>query len=419
MNEPVLNSDDLYPTGLFEVTGIELEYMIVDSETLNVLPICDQILSEISGFIENEVHPEGDEGFAAWSNELALHVIEFKSLKPIINLEETGVLFQQQVNAANAILSKHNAILLPSAMHPWMNPDRDFRIWPHDHREIYDTFDRIFKCRGHGWSNLQSIHINLPFRNNDEFVRLHSAIRVLLPVMNALTASSPYIEGKYSGYYDTRLEVYRTNSGMIPSITGLIIPEPVKNIEEYNTKVLNRIYTDLEKYDTDKIISYEWVNARGCIPRFSRGTIEIRTNDIQECPSADIACARLIIDTLQRLTNEEFSSLREQLNADTGFLHEILISVIKNGGDTFLENVDYLKLFGIKKSCSAMQFWEKMAERFSATESESGTLENIFAHGNLSERLIRASGNSPSQEKLLETYAKLSFCLDSGIQFIP
>ena len=43
---------------------------------------------------------------------------------------------------------------------------------------IYDTFDRIFSCKGHGWANLQSMQINLPFRGDEEFARLHAAIRV-------------------------------------------------------------------------------------------------------------------------------------------------------------------------------------------------------------------------------------------------
>jgi len=233
MNEPAQSSEEVYSIGLFEATGIELEYMITMSDTLDVLPVCDRILHEISGSYENEVYPDGNSGFSAWSNELALHVIEFKSLKPIPDLTGAGELFQREADSANKILEKFNAELLPTAMHPWMNPDKEFRIWPHGNREIYNAFDRIFGCKGHGWSNLQSMHINLPFRNNDEFVRLHTAIRILLPVINALTASSPFIEGKFSGFHDMRMEVYRTNSRLIPSITGLIIPEQVTGIDDY------------------------------------------------------------------------------------------------------------------------------------------------------------------------------------------
>ena len=46
---------------------------------------------------------------------------------------------------------------------------------------VYEAFDRIFDCRGHGWANLQSVHLNLPFGDDDEFGRLHAAIRSSFP----------------------------------------------------------------------------------------------------------------------------------------------------------------------------------------------------------------------------------------------
>lgn len=420
MNEPSQTSDNLYPIGLFEATGIELEYMITDSDTLDILPICDRVLSEISGSMDNEVYPDGEEGFSAWSNELALHVIELKSLHPVREIGESGLLFQRQVSAVNKLLVKHNAQLLPTAMHPWMNPDREFRIWPHGNRSIYETFDRIFGCRGHGWSNLQSMHINLPFKNNDEFTRLHTAIRILLPVINALTASSPFFEGKFSGFHDTRLEVYRTNSKLIPSITGYIIPEPVLGIDDYRNTILSSIYSDLEKYDPDRIISHEWVNARGCIPRFSRGAIEIRTSDIQECPAADIACASLIIEVLKKLVYEEISSLDEQLIPDSYSMYKILLSVIKSGGSAAIDDMNYLRIFRFKRPCTALEFWEKMAGSFfHDSGSDSVYLANIFKHGSVSARILKATGEKPSLEQLKSTYRDLSLCLAKGIQFIP
>jgi hypothetical protein len=420
MNDPSHTSEEIYDIGLFEAAGIELEYMIVDSMNLDVLPICDSVLHEISGTYENEVYPDGESGFSAWSNELALHVIEFKSLKPVTDLSNIGGLFQKEVTYANSILKKYNARLLPTAMHPWMNPEREFKIWPHGNREIYNTFDRIFGCRGHGWSNLQSMHINLPFMNNDEFVKLHTAIRILLPMINALSASSPFIEGRFSGFYDTRVEVYRTNSIIIPSITGKIIPEPVTGIDDYRDHILSRIYSDLSKYDPDKIISHEWVNARGCIARFERGTIEIRTCDIQECPAADIACAKLIIAILKKLVNEEISTIDEQLNLNTESLYNILLTVIKKGSDTIIDNYEYLRIFGLKKPCTALQFWKTMHELYFFDSIEDSIfLSHIFKYGNLSERIIRAAGETPSKERLFSVYKELSLCLSKGIQYSP
>ena len=216
------------------------------------------------------------------------------------------------------------------------------------------------------------------------------------------------------------MEVYRTNSRIIPSITGLIIPEPVTDISDYTTKILGRIYSDLEKHDPDKIISHEWVNARGCIARFERGTVEIRTNDIQECPAADIACAKLIIEILKKLVYEEITTFETQLNLNTESLYNILLTIITNGSSAVINDLAYLSIFGFKVSCTALELWERMAGLyFSDTGGDSLYLSSIFKYGNLSGRILKAAGKTPSKEKLFSVYKDLSHCLSKGIQYLP
>ena len=70
--------DPVTPIPLFTGYGIELEYMIVDRDHLNVLPVTDEVLKNIAGEYINTV--ELDE--LAWSNELVLHVIELKTNGP-------------------------------------------------------------------------------------------------------------------------------------------------------------------------------------------------------------------------------------------------------------------------------------------------------------------------------------------------
>ena len=57
---------------LFEGSGIELEYMIVNRDTLDVLPVADELLKSVVGSYSNDFDKEG----ICWSNELALHVVE-------------------------------------------------------------------------------------------------------------------------------------------------------------------------------------------------------------------------------------------------------------------------------------------------------------------------------------------------------
>ena len=82
---------------LFEVTGVELEYMIVDAETLDVSPIADQLIHKVCGQYASDV----DRGSISWSNELARHVIELKTTVPTTSLTNLHDAFYHQVHDIN------------------------------------------------------------------------------------------------------------------------------------------------------------------------------------------------------------------------------------------------------------------------------------------------------------------------------
>ena len=216
---------------LFQGYGIELEYMIVDRRTLQVRPITDQILTAMAGSLTNEV----ELGEFAWSNELVMHVIELKTNGPVARLRGLAGKISGEIRRVNEILAAHDAMLMPTGMHPSFIPEKETHLWPHDNAVIYDTYNRIFSCSGHGWSNLQSMHINLPFTGDEEFGRLHAAIRLVLPIIPALAASSPLVEGRHGGFMDQRLEFYRVNQRSVPLVTGRVIPEGVFDIPSYQT----------------------------------------------------------------------------------------------------------------------------------------------------------------------------------------
>ena len=263
--------------------------MIVDSATFEVLPIADQFLVDPQG------HPVGtlDLGMLdpdspgagapeqrrqgdiplAWSNELVLHVLELKNPAPTEELAGLAEAFAAAIRAANRSLRHAGACLMPTGMHPLMDPKSETRLWPHEGHDIYASYDRIFGCHSHGYANLQSVHLNLPFRGDEEFARLHTAIRTLLPLIPALTASSPYIEGRFSGLLDGRLEVYRTNASRVPTMTGAVVPEPVRSHQQYVEQILQPMYRQIAPFDPDGLLADEWLNARGAIARFDRSAI--------------------------------------------------------------------------------------------------------------------------------------------------
>lgn len=412
-------SEPARPFSLFEVYGIELEYMIVERDSLDVLPVSDKIIKAVAGDYVNEV----EQGPVAWSNEVVLHVIEMKSNGPVPALSVLPDQFQISINSINAILDDMGGRLMPTAMHPWMNPFLHTRLWPHGASEIYDTYNRIFNCEGHGWSNLQSMHINLPFADDTEFARLHSAVRLLLPVLPAIAASSPVMEGDLTGMMDTRLETYRRNAEKIPSITGMVVPEPVTSKGEYERTILQPMYADIAPYDPDNILQEEWLNSRGAIAKFERNALEIRVLDVQETPVADLAIASLTVAVLKRLTNNEWSELPEQLTMTTQALAALFNDSIRYAERTVIDNRDFLRMFSFPgHRCEAREFWQYLYESVSPDLAgghigQHQALRIILETGPLARRIAKPLLKGYRRSKLQEIYRVLCTCLEQGQMF--
>jgi len=404
---------------LFQAYGIELEYMIVDRDTLAVKPITDELLKHELGAYGSDY----ENGIVTWSNELVLHVIELKSTKPEINFNALENAFADNIKKINAILSRWNAMLMPSAAHPLMDPYIETKLWPHDSNEIYALYDKIFNSKGHGWSNLQSTHLNLPFYDDEEFAKLHAAVRIVLPLLPALCASSPILDGKVTNRLDTRLDFYKTNQAKIPSITGRVIPEAVFSKRNYINSIYEKIRADIDSFDTERILDPIWVNSRGAIPRFDRGSVEIRIMDIQECPSADLAIITLVIELLKALANEKFISLEKQMKVKTETLVPIYEECVEHGQSAIVSDIAYLDIFGVDKPLSVGELWKVILKRLeiinpSLSSWEKPVYEIILSQGSLSQRILKALGGDYTHENIKRIYRQLSGCLDQNKMFI-
>lgn len=401
------------PWHLFEVFGVEMEYMIVDRETLAVRPIADDLLRGMAGEYVDDIE-RGDFG---WSNELVCHVIELKTNGPVPALVGLGNGFHDEIRFVNERLRPMGAMLLGTGAHPWMNPDRDTRLWPHGNREIYHQYDRIFDCRGHGWSNLQSVHLNLPFQGDDEFGRLHAAIRLILPLIPALAASTPILDGQITGLMDTRLETYRHNQDRIPSIAGRVIPEQAFTEGEYRHRIFDRIQRDISPHDPDGILDVLFLNSRGAIARFDRGAIEIRVIDIQECPAADLAIQDLLVASLRGLVAERYVPLTEQQSWPEDLLADIFLSVVRDADEAVISDSDYLRALGIReRRVKAAEAWRRLAEEASDSLDAGSRcpLKTILAQGPLARRLVSRLGPRPGRSAIEATYRQLADCLQEN-----
>jgi carboxylate-amine ligase len=407
------------PLHLFEGYGVELEYMIADLENLNIKPFADKVINQAAGETANVV----EMGPIAWSNELVMHVLEMKTNGPARSLQGLSDQFHRSIHQANTLLKNFQCVLLPTAMHPWMNPEKETRIWSHEQNEVYLAYDRIFGCKGHGWSNLQSTHLNLPFADDAEFTRLHAAIRLILPIIPALTASSPLMDGVLTGLKDNRLEVYRHNQHKIPSLTGRVVPEVIHSIDEYHEKILQRIYKDIAPWDYDDILQGEWLNSRGAIARFDRNAIEIRVIDIQESPAADIAFIALIAEIVKALTEERWVSIETLHKFSEQRLEILMLRGIKSAEEALIDDEEFLEVFGLGnyRQLLAGVLWSKLAQEL-ITDDEFNPLTNAalncyLKQGSLSSRIMKALGQNPVKSRIEAVYRELYQCLGNNTIF--
>lgn len=403
---------------IFSVIGIEIEYMLVDKRHLNVQPKSDVILQALAGELTTEV--KLGEGDIAVSNELVMHVLELKNNGPKPPGPLIAHQFYQSIQRLQPLLAEHQLQLLPTGAHPWMDPLTETKRWPHGCCSIYNQYDKIFDCKGHGWSNLQSMHVNLPFANDDEFRQLHNAIRLLLPLLPALAASTPFMAGQRTGLLDSRLDFYGKNQQRIPSICGNIIPEFISSEAEYQHTILQPMYQAISPYDPEGILHNEWLNSRAAIPKFTCKAIEIRILDSQECVKADLAIAFAIHAILKQCCLHSNYYLDKP--CDTLKLRGIYDQAIKEGFNVLIDDQEFCNQWQLpQRKWTIREIWSQLIERVSSELDKDSqlVLEFILNQGNLSERLLNSCDNDFSKSNLTRIYRQLGCCLLNNQLFDP
>ncbi len=407
------------PLHLFNAFGVELEYMLVDAATLDIAPVADRVIKARAGEIASEI--EAGHGIS-WSNELVSHVIELKTTDPAADLGRVAQQFAASIDDINTIgasLEGRAIRVMPGAMHPWIDPSRETVLWPHEYGDVYANFHRLFNCHRHGWANLQSVHLNLPFDGDEEFGRLHAAVRLVLPLLPALCAASPVMDSRLTGTACNRLQVYRANQAAVPSLSGRVIPEPVFTRADYTRVIMEPIARDVARLDPSGVMKPDWMNSRGAIARFDRGSIEIRVMDVQECPAADLAIVQGVIGVLRWLLDEQPCPLPQQQQWPVEPLVSVLDATIDRAGRAVIDNADYLRTFGyaVAPRCSARDLWAHLFDQAAVpfrTDPALRPLNAILNRGTLSERIAASLGVQPRmipREELAPVYATLCDCL--------
>jgi gamma-glutamyl:cysteine ligase YbdK (ATP-grasp superfamily) len=199
-------------------------------------------------------------------------------------------------------------------------------------------------------------------------------------------------------------------------MTGGVVPEPVFTPADYQRVILGRLYAELAPLDPDRVLRHEWANARGCIARFDRGSIEIRVMDVQECPAADLAIVALIVEVVRALVDETWIPYREQKRIATEPLYRLLVDTTRWAENARVDDAALLAVYGCDDGVdNAGGVWRRLLERVLPSHPEhSDRLRRLIDNGSLATRILRLVGPRPTHEALERVYRELADCLARG-----
>jgi glutathione synthase/RimK-type ligase-like ATP-grasp enzyme/gamma-glutamyl:cysteine ligase YbdK (ATP-grasp superfamily) len=405
------------PFGAFEVAGMELEYPTVNEE-LEVVALVEPAFRVIAGRGTSDIELER----VGFSNEIADHVFEVKTLEPVYALRDAEEAIVGGIRRFSDVLQHEwRARLLPTAMHPWFDPMKA-RLWTRSGLRVYTTYAQIFDIRTHGWMNVHATHLNLPFGDERETMAMHTAAAMLLPYLPALAASSPVHDGVLQPFADARLAWILQHQSRIPETVGRIVPEYVDSFSSYRREIIQPMYAALDDYPHSEPIRQEFLNSRGAVLRFGRRALEIRVLDTQECVKLDVAIAVFTRAALRQLTAEVLSGAIEPPPHDA--LVADFEACVAAGSAAVVRAPHLVGDCGGEPCIGVRSVLDALMERArrAVTDEDAGYLglvDDIIVQGTLSERIRArleplAGSGEPFMAGLREVYTELAACLVSN-----
>jgi glutamate---cysteine ligase / carboxylate-amine ligase len=244
--------------------GIEEEFAILDRETLSLVPRFE----ELSDAAQSD--PVLSKAVAG---ELISSEIEIRSQKYD---DFATALADQRENRTRLfrLAAEHGVLLAATGTHPW-SPWQDQHIIETEH------YQRLREQLGYVAyrNNTFSVHVHVGIRGADRAIAVCDRMRAILPELLAVSANSPFLDGRDSGLHSARSQIFTK------SFPRCGIPDAFGDWAAYAD------YVDFLKR-TDAVVEHTqlWWSVR---PHHAYGTVEIRICDAQSSAEESTALAAL------------------------------------------------------------------------------------------------------------------------------
>src|ERR1700712_5381709 len=233
--------------------GLEEEFAILDADTLDLVPRFEE-LRDTAAADDPVLHK-------AITGELISSEIEIISGRG--EDVHDALTRQRDVRRRLFDLAAARGVQLgATGTHPWADYREQPNIDTEHYRRVVDGLQYVARR-----NNTFSIHVHVGVHDADRAVRVCDRLRPVLALLLAISANSPYVDGRDSGLHSVRSQIFTK------SFPRCGIPDSFGSWAAY------RAYIDF-LVRTDSIVEYTqvWWSIR---PHFSFGTVEVRICDAQ------------------------------------------------------------------------------------------------------------------------------------------
>jgi len=175
-----------------------------------------------------------------------------------------------------ALTDSSGIALGATGTHPWSDYREQHIIDTEHYRRVEEGLKYV------AWrNNTFSLHVHVGIRNADRAVCVCDRLRPVLPVLLAISASSPFLDGRDSGLHSARTQTFTK------SFPRCGVPDAFGQWDAFADYVQFLV-------DTSSIVEYTqvWWSIR---PHLDFGTVEVRICDAQPTAAQSEALATLIV----------------------------------------------------------------------------------------------------------------------------
>jgi glutamate---cysteine ligase / carboxylate-amine ligase len=253
--------------------GLEEEFAILDPQTLAMTPKFEQLKADADSVLLPSI-----------AGELIASEIEIRSGRGD-DFADAAVKQREHRERLFKLAQKHGVKLGSTATHPWADY-REQQIIDTDHYHRVEDGLKYVAWR----NNTFSVHVHVGINGADRAIKVCDRLRAVLPELLAISANSPFLEGRVAGLHSVRSQIFTK------SFPRCGVPDSFGDWKTFAA------FIDF-LLKTESVVEYTqvWWSVR---PHLTFGTVEVRICDAQPTAAEAEALSALITACVAQAARE-------------------------------------------------------------------------------------------------------------------